>query len=200
MRTLIVSAALAATFASAGHAVPVLTLDLETTNQVTITATPGASAATASGSDSMGFYLADAFATGGGTMSFDSSLQSGNLTSAENTSDNTPNLTHFRGSLGLNVWSYTGDSQGSFVQGNQAFSGSATWTIDAASYNDLLAGPVSGSVYFPADSDDDIPDAALIGEWTRTDATVIPLPASAWMLIAAVFGLGGLRARASNRA
>ena len=170
----------------------VLIVDISVANQITISATSGVSAATVSGSDTTGFYLADFFTSdGGGT--FNDTLVAGDLTSAENTSDGSPLL--FRGTFpaldtGLNVFTYTDDADSEFVAGNQAFSGSATWTVDADDYADILSANMSGTEFFPADTSDDIAAGAVaIGTYT-----VIPAPASA-----ALLGLGGLAAARRRR-
>ncbi|MEO0422409.1 MAG: hypothetical protein AAF184_08755 [Pseudomonadota bacterium] len=184
---LIVLAALAAVAVPA-HAVTVLTVDLSVENQITISATSGASDITASGSDTTGIYLESIF-DGPFDASILDTLISGDLTSAENTSDGSPLLFTSTGFVGdgLNVWSYTDDPDSEFVTGSQAFSGSATWEIDALAYTALLGGALSGDVYFPADSADDLAGAVIIGQWER--AAVIPVPAAVWLLGSALFGL-----------
>ncbi|MEL6498294.1 MAG: VPLPA-CTERM sorting domain-containing protein [Planctomycetota bacterium] len=170
----------------------VLIVDISVENEVTITSTSGVSAVTASGSDGIGVYLADFFTSdAGGT--FVDTLISGDLTSAQNTSDGSPLL--FRGTFpavdaGLNIFSYTDDVDSEFVAGSQAFSGSATWTVDPDDYADLLSANTSGTVFFPADTVDDIAGGAVaIGTYQ-----VIPAPASA-----ALLGLSGLAAARRRR-
>ncbi len=160
---------------STARAEIVLDVDLSTPNQITITSTAGLSAATISGSDNIGFYLANIFGAPGSGLG--DTLVSGNLTHFNNTSDNTPDLFRFSNNAGLNVFSYTNDANSTFTAGTRAFSGSGTWNILAATYNQLLAGSVSGNVYFPADADADIPTATLIGQYR-----VIPEPTSLALL------------------
>ncbi len=153
----------------------VLIVDVSVPDQVTITATGGLSAVDASGSDSTGFYLDGIF--GPGTSSLGAS-GGGDLTSANNLSDNSPVLFRgFGGDSGLNVYSYTDDPSSTFTAGATAFSGSGTWTISSGAYAELLAGATSGNVYFPADTSDDIAGANLIGEYI-----VIPEPTSLALL------------------
>lgn len=165
-----------------------LEVDLSVENQVTITATGGISAATVSGSDTTGFYLEAIRATGVGTLT--ETLVGGDLTSFLNTSDFGADL--YSVDAGLNVWSYTGDPTSDFIAGTQAFSGSATWDIDAVSYADLLAGNTSGNIWAIADTFDDIPagggNASLIGQYV-----VIPAPGALAML--AIAGVAGTRRR-----
>lgn len=180
-------------FSMSANAATVLTVDLTVLNQITISATSGTSSVTASGTDATGFFLASIF-DGAFPDPISDTLISGDLTSAQNTSDGSPLLfTSFSGSEGLNVFSYTDDATSDFIAGSVAFSGSATWTIDAAAYSSLLAGPASGDVYFPADTDDDLPGAMVIGQWER--ATPIPVPAAVWLFGSALFGLGALSRR-----
>ena len=95
-------------------------------------------------------------------------LVSGDLTSAANTSDGDPNLFSSEG-VGLNVFSYTGDISSIFTIGEIAFSGSATWTVTEFVYTQALAGASTGSIFFAADTTDDLPGASLIGEWALVD-------------------------------
>lgn len=170
---------------------PVLCVDLSVTDQITITASGAPSLVTISGSDTTGLYLDGIFGAAGAAMT-DTLVPGGDLTSAANIPDG-PDL--FRGGtgaeLGLNVWSWTGDATADFTAGSAAFSGSATWDIDAGTYADLLSGATSGDVWFPADTLDDLVDPAMvIGSYeVTTDCPVVPEP-SAYSLIA--FGLVGL--------
>jgi hypothetical protein len=169
--------------ASGAQADDLLFVDLSVPNQITITATAGLSAATISGSDTTGFLLADFFSAAA-VGSYGDTLVSGDLTSAANGSDGSPDLFTSSGNFGLNVWTYTNDATSDFTAGQVAFSGSGTWTLSATSYADALAGNTSGNIYFAADSDDDISGATLLGSWTT-----IPAPSSL-----ALLGLGGVAA------
>ena len=180
--------ALVAGLATGAQAADLLLIDLTVANQITITATTGASSANASGSVFTGFYLANFF---GNTTSSSlvSTLVSGNLTAASNTSDNSPALFNSIGNSGLNVWSYSAAANSTFTTGQQAFTGSGTWNVAASFYNDMLDGSTSGNVYFAADTDDDLAAATVIGQYR-----VIPAPASL-----ALLGLGGLAAGRRRR-
>ncbi len=192
IKRLLVLLTATAVFSMSANAATILSVDLSVLNQVTISTTSGTSSVTASGFDSTGFLLASIFdGVFAGTLG--DTLISGDLTSAENTSDGTPDLFVFSGNAGLNVWSYTDDATGEFVAGSLAFSGSATWDISADSYASLLAGALSGDVYFPADDDGDLATAMVIGQWER--ATPVPVPAAVWLMMSALGGLGLMRRR-----
>lgn len=166
----------------------ILSVDLSTVNQVTISATSALSSATVSGSDFTGVYLDQLFGARG---SLNSSLVSGNLTNAQNPSDNTP-LLYRAGNRdpGLNIYSFSSDSIVDFVAGLQAFAGSATWALSAGSYADMLAGSTSGSVFFAADDAGDLALATVIGEWSIAPLAAVPLPSSALLLGASLLGFG----------
>jgi hypothetical protein len=187
-KQMIFGAVAALGLAAAANAEVLLEVDLTVPNTVTITATDGLSAATISGSDTTGVYLAD-FYSAPTTASVVDTLVSGDLTNFLNPSDASPAIFNSSGNSGLNVWSFSSDSTVDFVAGTQAFTGSATWTVDAANYAEMIAGNLSGDLYFPADSDDDLSAATLIGEWR----VVIPAPGA--MALLGVAGLVGTRRR-----
>ncbi len=176
-----------AMFAGAAQADDLLLIDLSVANQMTITATDGLSSANASASSFSGVLLAGFFNNTSTGLAITNGV--GDLTVAGTVSDGSPSLFHASGSAGLNIWSFTNGSP-SFTAGSLAFTGSATWTVDAASYADMLSGNLSGNIYSPADSDDDIGSATLIGTYN-----VVPAP-SAFALL----GLGGLAATRRRRA
>lgn len=179
----------AAGLTTAASADDLLTVDLSTTDQITISATTGNSAATISGSDTTGVYLDELFATAGTAIT--DTLVSGDLTSAANTPDGPSLFTStFTPGTGLNIFSFTPDPSLDFTAGSQAFTGSAIWTIDSAAYADLVAGsPVgsTGTIYFPADTADDVADATALGTYR-----VVPTPGAATLI---GFGLMGAAAR-----
>jgi hypothetical protein len=158
-----------------------LTVDLTVADQITILATGGLSAETIVGSDGIGVYFADFYGIAGSGLT--ETLVSGDITNAENASDGTPNI--FRGSsdAGLNLWSWSTDNDVSFTAGSLAFVGSATWTLSATEYADMLAGNTSGDLYFPADTADDVAGATMLGQYN----VIVPAPSSI-----ALLGLGGM--------
>jgi hypothetical protein len=172
-------------------AATLLLVDLTTTDQLTLTATSGTSGATVSDPDYIGFLLAGFFSSSASLSGLGTAL-SGNLTSAQNTSGGLPGLFKGVSSFGLNVYGYTNEGTSSFVAGELAFSGSATWALNSATYAAALSGPASGSIFFSADEDAQISGASLIGEWERTAATV-PLPAGGLLLLTTLAGVAGVR-------
>ncbi len=179
-------AIVAATGASAQD--KLLIVDLTVVNEITITATNGLSGGTVNGGDGIGVLLADFFNGGSGPGIFDSAGV-GDLVAVGDSSDGSPALFNSTTSVGLNFWSWTADDPSDFVSGQQAFSGSATWSLDADEYAAALAGNSSGTIYAFADTDDDIAGATAIGTWN-----LIPAPSTA-----ALLGLGGLAAARRRR-
>jgi hypothetical protein len=156
-----------------------LEVDVSVTDQVTITATDGVSAITASGSDTIGVFLEGIL---DGSSSVTDTLVSGDLTSALNSSDLTPQLFTAGADTGLNIFSYTDDLNSDFIAGEVAFSGSGTWDLDAPGYAAFAAPGATGDIIFPADSSDDVGE--VLGQWV-----VVPAPGAAGLL-----GLAGLAA------
>ncbi len=157
------------------YAQELLLVDLTTTNQVTFTATTNASAATVSGSDGTGIYFENFFVNDPTNEVIANSLVSGDLTTFNEATDNSPSL--YRGGNsgggdpGLNIYSFATASTVNFTAGTQAFTGSGTWTLDAADYAAFLTAPASGNLYFPADTVDDLSGATLIGTYTVVGST-----------------------------
>ena len=166
-------------------------IDLTVTDQITVNATTGNSAATVAGSNVIGFYFAD-FYNGPQSIGLSASLVAGDITSSLNPTDNTPSL--FRsgtggGDPGLNIWSFSTNATINFVAGTQAFVGSATWNLSPAAYADMLAGNTSGLIYFPADTFDDLTNAQVLGTYV-----VIPTP-GALAMFGLSFGACAIRRR-----
>lgn len=176
-----------ALFAAGAQSAELLLLDLSVTNQLTISSTTGTSAANASGSSFTGVLLAGFFNNTATTLPITGGT--GNLTAAGTVSDNSPSLFHGANSAGLNIWSFTNNSF-SFTAGQTAFTGAATWNLTAAVYADMVGGNLSGNIYSPADTDDDIAGATLIGTYR-----VVPAPSSL-----AFLGLGSLACTRRRRA
>ena len=181
------------------HAATLLSIDLSVENQLTINAEPGLASASVGGRDLTGIYLSNFYAGAG--LFPTSSLISGNFTTANNPSNNNPLLWRASANdLGLNIYEFSTDNRVSITAGQQAFTGSATWSISNAIYTDMLAGGGTfGSIYFAADSADDLRRATLIGEFSVTYAAPVPLPAPLFLLGAALFGWVAMSRRQRKR-
>ncbi|MBL4809623.1 MAG: PEP-CTERM sorting domain-containing protein [Phycisphaerales bacterium] len=189
---IIAGLALTASAMTASAVETLLDIDLSVTNQLTITATGSNALVTASGSNFTGFLLAgflNAADAGAGPGISDGV---GDLTTANQTSDLGPSIFNGGSSVGINIWAFTaGGVDATTTAGFAAFSGSATWTVDASVYAALLNGNINGDVYLNADTDDDIgAGGILIGAW----GVKIPAPGSM-----ALLGLGGLVAGRRRR-
>ena len=167
-----------------------LEIDLSVVDQVTITATNGVAANSASGSDFTGFLMADFYGAAGGAALINT-LVGGDLTQANNDSDGTPALFRGGSDSGLNMWSMSNDDPITFTAGSLAFTGSATWDLDPAAYADMTNGNLSGDIYAGADTDDDISAATFVGSWS-----VLTVPAPSGL---ALLGLGGIVAGRRRR-
>ncbi len=176
--------------ASAAIADEVLLVDLTVANQITISSTGGNASVSATGSDFTGWLLEGLFGSQG-PDSYIGSPVVGNLTTANNGSNNAPDLFQGVGSLGLNVWDVSNDATLSVTGGSAAFSGSATWTLTAAQYAAFSGGQTMGNVWLGADTDDDIGGSSATNIGTYR---VVPTPSSL-----ALLGLGGLAAARRRR-
>lgn len=164
----------------------VLLVDLTVENQITVNATAASSLATVSGSDTTGFSLTNFFDPSRGQVT--NTLQSGNITSANNISDGSPILFGSSGgSEFFNVFGFTNDPFMTFTAGLLAFTGQATWTVDTASYLSALNGGLSGDVVAPFDNFlvADLASASVIGTWEVIGANEVSAPS-----IIAFFALG----------
>ena len=178
-----VAAAAITMWTTVAQADVLIEVDLTTPDTIVVSATTGLSAIDASGSNFTGFLLADFY--NGGTETPSTASDFGDLTSFENPSDGTPSI--FRGSgtpadSGLNFWSFSTDATVTFTAGSQAFTGSATWSLDPLVYADMVAGNLSGDLLFPADTSDD--PGLTLGTWI-----VVPEPSSIAILSLGAIGL-----------
>ena len=177
-----ITIAMGTLFTQSARADVLLLVDLSVTDQVTISATSGLSAASASGSDFLGIYFENFYGGAGSTLS-ETLFGTADLTNAENPADGSPSL--FRGGSGsdpgLNMFSWSTDSTVTFTAGSTAFVGSATWTLSATEYAEMLAGSSSGDIYFPADTVDDLAGGVtLLGQYQVI--TGVPEPATCSLL------------------
>lgn len=186
-------------FTAVSQANLLLTVDLTVEDEITINATDGVSLDTFIYNDTLGVYL-DGFFGIETEIAVIDTIVSGDLTIVGTISDSTPNL--FRGGFstdpGLNIFSVTDNGDITIDAGSQVFVGSATWSLNEAMYDLMISNAVSGSIYAPADTIDDISGASLIGTWEILDSSP-PVDVAA-PSIALLFGLslliGGVRRRA----
>lgn len=197
LKTLTTAVAAAATFvASFASASTLLILDLSTTNQLTISSTSNASLATVDAADFIGVLLAD-FVAPDGSLFVDA--DSADLNTPFNAPDAFepfgPTLFQSSGSFGLNLFSFTEDSDLSFFAGEQAFTGTAVYSLAADVYARFLNAATAGAIFAPADTDDDIANAVQIGSYSViTDVNPVPVPAAAALFLTAA-GAGGFLKR-----
>lgn len=187
MKTTKIALIAGAAISTGAAAQDLLLVDLTVANEITITATSNAAAASATGSVFTGVLLENFYNSTTGSLA--NNLVAGDLTTAANASDGSPSIFRGFGNSGLNIWSFSSDIDYDITAGSQAFTGSATWSLSAAEYADALAGSSSGDIYAPADTDDDIAGATLVGQYR-----VIPAPSAM-----ALLGLGGLVAGRRRR-
>lgn len=189
MTKFVAGAAAVACLAGVAQAQDLLIVDLSVANQITISATANAASASATFSNFNGVYLDGFYGPSTGPLLV-TTLISGNLTTFNNPSDNSPSLFRQANDPGLNIWSFSTASTVSVTAGQQAFTGAGTWSMASDFYNAMLAGASSGTLYANVDTVDDIPTVGVaIGQWR-----VVPTPAALSLL-----GVGGLLGAARRR-
>ena len=147
-----------------------IVVDLTVQDRVTFTATTGLSSGTVSGGTFDGFYLKDLLLNAGtvgvpvnpgysGTPTF---------TAASVPTNNIPKMYRNAGNdPGLNIYGYSATASTTFTTGQQAFTGTVTWTVSTAVYDAMLTAPAAGGeVYFVADSVGMLGSATLIGKYS----------------------------------
>jgi hypothetical protein len=161
-----------------------LHVDLSVVNQLTIRATTGTSAVTASVDDFTGFILVDfaGFGLGDSTAS--------TLVDSNGTSDGA--VSTFRAGGGfLNLFDMaTSDLPPDLLQftdGSQAFTGEATWTVSLSQYNTWKNGPKSGDIVLTdgLEGNPSLQDAPVVGTWSLDPpSTSVPDTSSTLALLA----------------
>lgn len=169
---------LIATLAASANADVLLLIDLSVDDRITITATSGASAATLTGSNLTGIYLQGIIGSEFASSGSGSSVINTTLTAFANQLGTAP-LLNAPGpaDYGLNIYALSNDPTLTFTQGQQAFTGSATFDIPSL-YDDFANGQTTGNIYFPASNHQHTDPANLLGTYQiiPTPATLTPLP------------------------
>jgi hypothetical protein len=166
-----------------------LNVDLSVENTISISTTDGNALITESAGLVTGLYL-EGFFGDIFSSSISDSLITTNITSANNTSGLFNNLFHFGNDPGLNLFSFDGGSA-SFSAGEQAFVGEGRWTVSATAYQSALNGALSGNLFFPADSINDIATLSILGTWAVSGVDIAEVPAPSVILLLAL-GLAGV--------
>ncbi len=159
-----------------------LHVDLSVVNQLTIRATTGLSAVTASVRDSIGFTLVDFQ-----VIDIDESLTGSTLVDFNGTSSGTVSIFNAGGSGFLNLFNMATSDPLQFTAGSQAFTGEATWTLTSSQYATWLNGHSSGDIVlsdlFPGSPS--LLDAPVVGTWSlNLPSTSVPDTSSTLALLA----------------
>ena len=147
-----------------------IVVDLTVQDRVTFTATTGLSSGTVSGGTFDGFYLKDLLLNAGTVGVTVNPGYSGTptFTAASVPTNNIPKMYRNAGNdPGLNIYGYSATASTTFTTGQQAFTGTVTWTVNTAVYDAMLTAPAAGGeVYFVADSVGMLGSATLIGKYS----------------------------------
>ena len=178
-------------------------VDLSKPNEITFTATDGASEVTISDSNTDDIYL-DNFFPDNLIGFIQESANNGDFTSSQDASVGSTNFYRHSDDEedGLNVYSFTDDDSLQFTAGVKAFVGSVTWTVSdaiyAAAYAAAVDGDDTGDIYFPATKGSQFDTASIIGQWQFVGVQEVPLPAAIWLFVAGLGGLGFARRQKAN--
>lgn len=155
-----------------------LHVDLSVVNQLTIRATTGLSAVTASVDDETGFTLLD--------FTFQNISASGTgstLVDYNGTSDGSVSISSADGFMNLYKMATSDPLQ--FTAGSQAFTGEATWTLTSSQYATWLNGPSSGDIVLADAFYVPLEGAPVVGTWSLNLAsTSVPDTSSTLALLA----------------
>ena len=178
------------------HAGVLLEFDLSVTNQLTITATTGTALASVTGNTGTGIVLegtgeliGDSLGDDSDTFGFQSTgaLSQVKLTRINASGVYSINLFETDTSNIINI---------SITQGQQAFVGTTTITLDATEYANLLNAPSSGKIYAFADTPSYATQGTYIGDWAKASSGTVPEPSTGIALgLLGVLGFTGNRRR-----
>lgn len=178
------------------QAATLLSVDLSVVNEVTITAEAGLADTSENGFTFTGIYLPNFFST---PVAFDQGGSVGNFTTANQTANGNARIYSAGGDSGLNIYNFNNSFFSSVTAGTQAFSGSSTWTLTPGLYAEFVNAPGTSTIYFPADTADDVAGSTAIGEFVTSNVAPVPLPAPVLLLGAALFGLIAMGRRRTSR-
>ena len=172
------------------HAGVLIELDLSVTNKLTLTATTETAIATATGETLKGIVLQG---TGNAVVeSVGASDTFGFKSTGEINEINISNLLD-SGVFSINLYEAGVSVTTSITQGQQAFEGTTTITVNAQSYANLLNSPSSGKIYaFDDGSSTFATNGTYVGDWAK--ASTVPEPSTAIAM-----GLLGIVGFAGNR-
>ena len=178
------------------HAGVLIEFDLSVTNQLTITATTGTALASVTGNTGTGIVLegtgeliGDSLGDASDTFGFQSTgaLSRVKLSRINASGVYSINLFEENPSDSINT---------SITQGQQAFVGTTTITLDATEYENLLDAPNSGKIYAFADYYDYATVGTYIGDWAKASSGAVPEPSTAIAMgLLGVLGFAGNRRR-----
>lgn len=182
LRTSIFASIVLLTSSFYSNAALLLQVDLSVEDRFTINTTGGLSEATASGSNFFGVLLTDFFSS---AFSLNDVLISGDLSTSEQTSDGSPNLFSFSDDFGLNIFDFANGPNISVTEGEQAFTGSATFSVNSSTYLSALQGAANGDIFFGVDSLSDVlrGDGTFIGSWSKSNVAEVASPSVASLMM-----------------
>ncbi|MGC6445961.1 MAG: PEP-CTERM sorting domain-containing protein [Rubripirellula sp.] len=170
--------------------------DLSVTNQLTLTATTGTALASATGNTGTGIVLEGTGELTGDSLGDDSDTFGFQSTGA--LSRVKLNRINASGVYSIDLFEqlFSDSINTSITQGQQAFVGTSTITLDATEYANLLNAPNSGKIYAFADSPSYATVGTYIGDWAKASSGTVPEPSTAIAMgLLGVLGFAGNRRR-----
>ena len=178
------------------HAGVLLEFDLSGTNQLIIRATTGTALASVTGRTGTGIVLEGTGELGGDYVG-DASDTFGYQSTGKFTNQLKLHPINASGVWSINLYEINAATTNtSITQGQQAFVGTTTITLDATGYENLLNGPNSGKIYAFADTPSYATVGTYIGDWAKASSGTVPEPSTAIAMgLLGVLGFAGNRRR-----
>ena len=178
------------------HAGVLLEFDLSGTNQLIITATTGTALESVTGRTGRGIVLEGTGELGFGNVG-DASDTFGYKATGAFTNQLKLHPINANGVWSINLYEVNAaTTDTSITQGQQAFVGTTTITLDATEYANLLDAPNSGKIYAFADYYDYATVGTYIGDWAKASSGTVPEPSTAIAMgLLGVLGFAGNRRR-----